>query len=109
MAQSKNKFVCQECGYTTPRSLGKCPECQTWDSFAEEREAVTTSPLHRNIGESSNKPELISEVTSTDVERHLTGMVEFRQSSRWWNCSWFCYFNRRRSWNREIHSSTASE
>lgn len=77
MAQSKNKFVCQECGYTTPRAIGKCPECQAWGSFAEEREVVNTSPLHRNIGEPSNKPELISEVTSTDVERHLTGMVEF--------------------------------
>ena len=77
MARTKHKFVCQECGYTTPRELGKCPGCEAWSSFAEETEIVTTSPAHRSIGQHVNKPELISEVTSTDVERQLTGMSEF--------------------------------
>ena len=77
MARTKHKFVCQECGYTTPRELGKCPGCEAWNSFAEETEIVATSPLHRSINQHSNKPELISEVTSTDIERQLTGMSEF--------------------------------
>ena len=77
MAQTKRKFVCQECGYTTPRGLGKCPECQTWDSFAEESEIVTTSPFHRGMSQHANSPELISEVTTEDVDRQLTEMPEF--------------------------------
>lgn len=77
MARTKNKFVCQECGYTTPRELGKCPGCQAWSSFAEETEIVSKSPLHRGIGQLANKPELISDVKVADVERQLTGMPEF--------------------------------
>jgi DNA repair protein RadA/Sms len=77
MARAKHKFVCQECGYTTPKGLGKCPGCQAWNSFAEETELVTTSPLHRSIGQHSNKPEIISNVAAEDVERQLTGMPEF--------------------------------
>ncbi len=77
MAKSKNKFVCQECGYTTPRGLGKCPGCQAWNSFAEETEVIPTSPLHRVLGSHTNQPELISNVSSADVERQQTGMPEF--------------------------------
>ena len=77
MAQAKHKFVCQECGYTTPRGLGKCPGCQAWNSFAEETEIAATSPLHRSIGQVSNKPEAISNVKTDDIERQLTGMPEF--------------------------------
>ncbi len=77
MAQTKHKFVCQECGYTTPRGLGKCPSCQAWNSFTEETEIVTTSPLHRVISHQANTPEIIAHVTATDVERQFTGMPEF--------------------------------
>ncbi len=77
MAQAKHKFVCQECGYTTPRGLGKCPSCQAWNSFTEETEVVPTSPLHRVISHQSNTPEIIAHVTATDVERQFTGMPEF--------------------------------
>lgn len=33
----KSIFVCQTCGHRAPRWMGKCPECEAWDSFAEER------------------------------------------------------------------------
>ena len=29
-------YVCGECGYTTPKWLGKCPDCGKWNTFAEE-------------------------------------------------------------------------
>lgn len=36
MAKSKTMYVCGECGYTTPKWLGKCPDCGKWNTFAEE-------------------------------------------------------------------------
>ena len=36
MAKSKTMYVCGECGYTTPKWLGKCPNCGKWNTFAEE-------------------------------------------------------------------------
>ena len=77
MAREKRKFVCQECGYTTPKTLGRCPSCRSWQSFAEEIETLTTASKHRDIGQVSREPEPISQVTASDVERHLTGMAEF--------------------------------
>ncbi len=77
MAREKRKFVCQECGYTTPKTLGRCPNCKSWQSFAEEVETLITPSRHRGIGQTSREPEPISEITASEVERHLTGMSEF--------------------------------
>ena len=77
MAREKRKFVCQECGYTTPRTLGRCPNCKSWQRFAEEVETLITASRHRGIGQTSREPEPISEITASEVERHLTGMAEF--------------------------------
>jgi DNA repair protein RadA/Sms len=36
MAEKKSIYRCQQCGYTSPKWMGRCPECQIWDSFSEE-------------------------------------------------------------------------
>ena len=36
MAKSVTKYVCQSCGYSSLRWLGKCPECASWNTFVEE-------------------------------------------------------------------------
>jgi DNA repair protein RadA/Sms len=36
MAKLKSRWVCQECGFQTFRSLGRCTECGNWNSFVEE-------------------------------------------------------------------------
>ncbi|TYT74733.1 DNA repair protein RadA [Desulfobotulus mexicanus] len=36
----KSIFVCQSCGHRAPRWMGRCPECDAWDSFLEEREVL---------------------------------------------------------------------
>ena len=38
MAKSKTTFVCQECGYESLKWLGKCPNCNAWNSMVEETE-----------------------------------------------------------------------
>ncbi|MEG0542245.1 MAG: hypothetical protein RR528_07950, partial [Angelakisella sp.] len=35
-SKSKSVYVCTECGYETSKWLGRCPECQNWNSFSEE-------------------------------------------------------------------------
>jgi len=37
MGKEKIRFVCQNCGYSSFKWLGRCPECGRWDSFLEER------------------------------------------------------------------------
>lgn len=37
MAKNKIKksYECQSCGFNSPKWLGKCPSCESWDSFLE--------------------------------------------------------------------------
>lgn len=37
MNKAKTVFVCSECGYESPKWLGKCPGCNSWNSFYEEK------------------------------------------------------------------------
>ena len=39
MAKAKTIYVCSECGYETPRWLGKCPECGSWNTLLEQEAA----------------------------------------------------------------------
>ncbi|MEO0606493.1 MAG: ATPase domain-containing protein, partial [Myxococcota bacterium] len=36
MAKSKTLFVCTQCGYSTPKWMGKCPECGAWNTLSEQ-------------------------------------------------------------------------
>ena len=35
MKAGKINFICRECGYESIKWLGKCPDCESWDSFDE--------------------------------------------------------------------------
>ena len=37
MAKNKTVFVCSGCGYESPKWMGKCPACNEWNSFYEEK------------------------------------------------------------------------
>ncbi|MFK7603505.1 DNA repair protein RadA [Deinococcus sp. SM5_A1] len=41
MARVTTKYVCNSCGYTSAKPLGRCPNCQAWNSFEEEVPTVT--------------------------------------------------------------------
>lgn len=36
MAKSKIKYVCSSCGYESLKWIGKCPSCESWNTFTEE-------------------------------------------------------------------------
>lgn len=36
MAKAKTIYVCSECGYETPRWMGKCPDCGNWNTLTEQ-------------------------------------------------------------------------
>ena len=43
MAKTSSVFVCSSCGYESPKWLGKCPACNEWNTFYEEKLAKTSS------------------------------------------------------------------
>src|ERR687884_621816 len=42
MPKAHSEFVCRECGFRTPRPLGRCPGCDAWGSL--DAVAVRTAP-----------------------------------------------------------------
>lgn len=38
--KAKTIFSCQKCGFQSPKWVGRCPDCQEWNSFSEETEIV---------------------------------------------------------------------
>ena len=76
MAKTRTIFICQECGHQVSKWLGKCPECNSWNSFSEERPLQPSSSKSRNNFESS-APLTITEVQPLQENRLTTGIAEF--------------------------------
>lgn len=81
MAKSKTRWVCQECGFSASKFLGKCTDCGTWSSMVEEMEVDQASiPLRARgsttvTGSSSCGPQPLSEVETSDSLRFPTGLA----------------------------------
>ncbi|MDP8233633.1 MAG: DNA repair protein RadA [Candidatus Saelkia tenebricola] len=65
-------FVCQNCGYQSMGFLGRCPECDTWDSMLEE----VKEDQSRGCGVSS-PAQPIGAIEIKDQERVTTECGEF--------------------------------
>ncbi len=79
MAKVKSKWICQECGYETAGYLGKCPECGSWASLAEEVQ-FTQKPLQNSIHDefiNTQKPELLKDIHIGEEVRVPTNISEF--------------------------------
>ncbi len=77
MAKIKTVFTCQECGYQSPKWLGKCPDCQQWNSFSEEETIKPSKAAPKSISGRESKPKTINEVEHETVHRYQTKMGEF--------------------------------
>ena len=76
MAKIKSVFTCQQCGYETPRWLGKCPSCNEWNSFVEEiKDQNPTSQSSKKII-LENMPRSIGDIKSGEKERLETNLKE---------------------------------
>lgn len=74
LAKEKTRFVCQQCGYTTSKWLGRCPDCDSWSSFIEEIEP-TAEPRSKG-GERLSEPQQLVKVTLSKEQRRLVGIEE---------------------------------
>ncbi|WP_010279494.1 DNA repair protein RadA [Paenibacillus senegalensis] len=80
MARSKTKFCCQECGYESPKWLGKCPGCQAWNSMVEETETIVkTQGFAASANSKKEKPVSIITIDSGQEPRILTQNQELNR------------------------------
>ena len=76
MSKTRIKYICTSCGYESLRWLGKCPECDSWNSFSEE---IVETSKRKNGSPSINKSSIfkINEISATEEDRVKTGIREF--------------------------------
>ena len=74
MAKSSTVFVCGQCGYETGKWIGKCPACNSWNSFYEEKVVKGKNNESKKVADS--KPINLSEVKTENLPRFLTGFAE---------------------------------
>lgn len=77
MPKTEIRFLCQNCGYDSPRWLGHCPGCGEWNNFVEERIMESKKPKLAVIRPSlSQGPSPITSVEFKAEERTSTGIAE---------------------------------
>ncbi len=75
MGKTKIKYVCSSCGYESLRWIGKCPGCESWNTFTEE---IIESPKHQTA-QYSGKVSIskIGDISAKEDERLKTNISEF--------------------------------
>jgi DNA repair protein RadA/Sms len=73
MSKVRWQYVCQSCGYASPKWLGRCPSCDAWNTFVED--AVGAEPPGRREGPPA-VPVPVTEVSPAGPSRVSTGVAE---------------------------------
>ena len=74
LAKLKTIYVCQECGYESPKWMGKCPGCGQWNTMVEEVE--DKAEKSDVINSFTSKPLKLTDIEITDEERYTTSIEE---------------------------------
>src|SRR4030067_3852400 len=72
MSKTKLKYICSNCGYESLRWNGKCPECESWNSFVEE--LVESGKKKHVAAKSTVTISRISEIVATEEDRIKTNI-----------------------------------
>ncbi|MFD1550198.1 DNA repair protein RadA [Levilactobacillus fuyuanensis] len=82
MAKTKTKFVCQNCDYSSPRYLGRCPNCGEWNTMVEEvitPAAAKPQSTRTTVTGEHSKPQLMNDIKHTTEMRVKTQMNELNR------------------------------
>ncbi len=75
--KQKTIYSCQQCGYQSPKWLGKCPDCNQWDCLTEEIVAPPAKGRAAATAVPGSPPQRLVEVQVTEEDRIRCGIAEF--------------------------------
>src|SRR5213593_3344781 len=72
MTKARLQYVCQSCGYTSSKRLGRCPSCGEWNALVEEvqSESRAAAPVQPSV------PVAVTQVATVGEPRLATGIRE---------------------------------
>ena len=78
MAKTLTEYVCQRCGHRAPKWLGKCPECEAWNTLAEEKiREIGLGQKIRSGAIDGNSVQPVTQIEAAAQNRLITGIGEF--------------------------------
>ncbi|MDB9895381.1 DNA repair protein RadA [Flavobacteriales bacterium] len=72
-------FFCQSCGTQSPKWLGKCPNCNEWNSFVEENITKETKSSSAFKSSKINTPKLLNDIDNHEERRIVTNDKELNR------------------------------
>lgn len=76
MVRDRYRYLCQRCGYSSPKWLGRCPECGAWDSLVEEALPNRPSRSYLQPVKSTLEPRPLAQVAQQELGRLASGIRE---------------------------------
>ena len=77
MAKDKSLYTCSDCGGTTPKWLGQCPNCQAWNTLVETAAPAAGAGKNRFEALARSAPVArLADIEAQDVQRTPTGQDE---------------------------------
>ena len=77
MAKTSTSYICQQCGYSSPSYLGKCPNCSAWNSLVETITSTKNSGFRIQSAELKTlKPQRLIDTSQKPLKRLQTGIEE---------------------------------
>ncbi|MBV7391448.1 MULTISPECIES: DNA repair protein RadA [Enterococcus] len=78
--KAKVQFVCQNCGYVSPKYLGRCPQCGKWNTLVEEIQQDTEDRRNRvSLTGEKAQPTKLKDVVFTKETRIQTELAELNR------------------------------
>jgi len=74
--KTKTVFACQNCGYQSPKWLGRCPDCNSWNSFVEEDYTAPSAKTKERTALYKDEPVLLKDVEVEEDSRLKTNIQE---------------------------------
>lgn len=96
MAKPKSVYVCNSCGYESAKWLGKCPACNEWNTFFEQK-LETKEIENKRQNKQNAEPIKLKDVAYTEIHRLSTGFGELDRVLRRRTSRWFVSFAWRRT------------
>jgi DNA repair protein RadA/Sms len=76
MAKARTQYLCQHCGAASPKWVGQCPDCGTWNSLVESVVTAAAKPRGGMSGVASGRIQKLADVGLVEATRASTGLSE---------------------------------
>ncbi|MEL5849090.1 MAG: DNA repair protein RadA [Candidatus Igneacidithiobacillus chanchocoensis] len=76
MSRERSLYVCQECGASSPKWMGRCGECGAWNSLVEERAPANASKRGSSAYAVASPPQRLAAVPIAEIRRQSSGLQE---------------------------------